>query len=148
MSDAYDLQRFVDAQACTYVEAYAELRAGHKRGHWMWFVFPQIAGLGSSVMSRRYAIASLHEARAYLAHPILGARLRACAGLLARPGQPRAREILGSPDDRKLRSSMTLFALATEDAAIFEAVLEHHFGARQDERTVELLRAMARPEHR
>ena len=140
MTDPYGLQRFIDAQASTYGEAYAELRAGHKRGHWMWFIFPQIIGLGSSAMSQRYAIRSLDEARAYLAQPVLGDRLHACAALMARPGQRSARDILGSPDDLKLRSSMTLFALASDDDAVFEAVLDQHFEGRHDQRTLDILR--------
>jgi uncharacterized protein (DUF1810 family) len=138
--DAYDLQRFVDAQdrGGAYEQALAELRAGRKTGHWMWFVFPQIAGLGRSAMSRRYAIASLAEARAYLAHPLLGRRLRECAGaLLDLSGG--ALEILGDVDALKLRSSMTLFARAAPDEAVFQRVLDRYFDGRLDEVTVERL---------
>jgi uncharacterized protein (DUF1810 family) len=122
-----DLDRFVAAQDGVYDDALAELAAGRKRTHWMWFVFPQIRGLGSSPAAQRYAIRSLDEARAYLAHPVLGARLRECArALLAVPGRS-AREILGHPDDLKLRSSMTLFARAADDPALFEAVLDRYY---------------------
>ena len=121
-----NLDRFVEAQDGLYADALAELRAGRKRTHWMWFVFPQIAGLGSSPTAQRYAIASLDEARAYLAHPVLGPRLRECAeALLAVEGRS-AREILGHPDDLKLRSSMTLFAGAADDPALFQAVLDRY----------------------
>jgi uncharacterized protein (DUF1810 family) len=122
-----DLDRFVRAQDGVYDDALAELTAGRKRTHWMWFVFPQIAGLGFSPTAQRYAIRSLDEARAYLAHPVLGPRLRECAqALLAVPGRS-AREILGHPDDLKLRSSMTLFARAADDPAPFEAVLDRFY---------------------
>jgi uncharacterized protein (DUF1810 family) len=121
------LDRFVQAQDGVYDDALAELTAGRKRTHWMWFIFPQIAGLGSSATAQRYAIRSLDEARAYLAHPVLGPRLRECAqALLSVPGRS-AREILGHPDDLKLRSSMTLFARAADDPAPFEAVLDRYY---------------------
>src|SRR5690606_36748191 len=110
MPEPYDLQRFVDAQQSIYPQALAELRAGYKQSHWMWFVFPQIAGLGHSSMAQRYAIADLHEAQAYLQHPLLGPRLEECAQALLQHPDRTARQILGSPDDMKLRSSMTLFA--------------------------------------
>jgi len=110
LADPFDLQRFVDAQEHTYAAARTELAAGAKRSHWMWFIFPQLAGLGRSPTAQRYAIDSLEEARAYLAHPILGARLLECAALVASVNGRSANEILGSPDDVKLRSSMTLFA--------------------------------------
>jgi len=133
------LDRFVQAQDGVYDDVLAELTAGRKRTHWMWFVFPQIAGLGSSATAQRYAIRSLDEARAYLAHPVLGPRLRECAqALLAVPGRS-AREILGHPDDLKLRSSMTLFARAADDPALFEAVLARYYDG-PDPRTEELLR--------
>jgi uncharacterized protein (DUF1810 family) len=121
------LDRFVQAQDGVYDDALAELTAGRKRTHWMWFIFPQIAGLGSSATAQHYAIRSLDEARAYLAHPVLGPRLRECAqALLSVPGRS-AREILGHPDDLKLRSSMTLFARAADDPAPFEAVLDRYY---------------------
>lgn len=137
--DPYDLERFVNAQRGTFDEACAELRRGRKTGHWMWFIFPQIAGLGFSTMSRRYAIRSLDEARAYLAHPILGARLREICEIVNGIEGKSAHEIFGSPDDMKLRSSMTLFAHAAEDNAVFLEVLRKYFGGVEDARTVELL---------
>jgi uncharacterized protein (DUF1810 family) len=133
-----DLDRFVEAQAGVYDDALAELRAGRKRTHWMWFVFPQIAGLGSSPAARWYAIASLAEARAYLAHPVLGPRLRAAAGAVLAVPDRSAAEILGHPDDLKLRSSMTLFARAADDPALFEAVLDRFYDG-PDRRTLDLL---------
>jgi uncharacterized protein (DUF1810 family) len=140
LSAPHDLQRFVTAQdqGGTYERALAELRAGHKTSHWMWFVFPQIAGLGQSAMSQRYAIGSLEEARAYLDHPVLGPRLVECAqALLAHEGLT-AQEILGGIDAIKLRSSMTLFARAGETEA-FERVLERYFGGGLDEATLGLI---------
>ena len=125
--DPYDLERFVAAQDGVYADALAELGAGRKRTHWMWFVFPQIAGLGSSPAAQRYAIRSLDEARAYLAHPVLGPRLRECAQALLAVQDRSAREILGHPDDLKLRSSMTLFARAADDPALFQAVLDRFY---------------------
>ena len=121
------LQRFVDAQQGVYPQALAELRAGSKRSHWMWFVFPQIAGLGSSPTAQRYAIASLDEAREYLAHPVLGPRLRECARAVLEVDGKSAAEILGYPDDLKLRSSMTLFARAADDPEVFTAVLDKYY---------------------
>jgi uncharacterized protein (DUF1810 family) len=132
-----DLQRFVDAQddGGTYDRALAELRAGAKRSHWMWFVFPQIGGLGSSEPARRYAIADLAEARDYLAHPVLGERLRTCArALLDLPGDDAA-AVLGAVDAQKLRSSMTLFTRADPDEPLFPAVLRKFFGGSLDDAT-------------
>jgi uncharacterized protein (DUF1810 family) len=123
---SYHLERFVEAQDGVYDDALAELSAGRKRTHWMWFVFPQIAGLGSSPTAKRYAIGSLDEARAYLAHPVLGPRLRECAQALLGIQGRSAGDILGYPDDLKLRSSMTLFARAADDAALFQAVLDRY----------------------
>jgi uncharacterized protein (DUF1810 family) len=135
------LDRFVEAQSGTYRTALAELTAGAKRTHWMWFVFPQIAGLGSSPAAHRYAIRDLDEARAYLAHPVLGPRLiEASRALLGVEGRS-AGQILGHPDDLKLRSSMTLFARAAADPAVFQAVLDRYYDGRPDERTLELLGA-------
>jgi uncharacterized protein (DUF1810 family) len=136
MSDPYDLQRFEHAQAGIYESAIAELRAGRKTGHWMWFVFPQIAGLGMSAMSQRYAISSLAEARAYLAHPVLGPRLAECATVLLGHSGRSAEEIFGGIDAVKLRSSMTLFARAGEDGSVYQQVLEHYFDGVADEETV------------
>ncbi|MFT4252315.1 MAG: DUF1810 domain-containing protein [Caulobacter sp.] len=136
---AYDLQRFVDAQATAYAAALAELRAGRKRSHWMWFVFPQVAGLGASPTARLYAIADLGEARAYLAHPLLGARLRECVdAVLALPGND-AHAVFGSPDDLKLRSSLTLFAAAAPEDVRFRAALGKYFAGRDDPLTLERL---------
>ena len=139
MADPFNLSRFVQAQARNYGEAIAELRAGRKTSHWMWYVFPQIAGLGSSPMAQTYAIGSLAEARAYLAHPVLGARLRECvAAVLAVQGRS-AHEIFGAPDDLKLRSSLTLFAAADPDEPLFRRALEAFFGGAPDPRTLYLL---------
>jgi uncharacterized protein (DUF1810 family) len=132
--DPYDLGRFVSAQDAggTYHGAVAELRAGRKTGHWMWFVFPQIAGLGSSYTSRLYAISSLAEARAYLRHPVLGPRLAECARILTRlTGRP-AERIFGDIDAAKLRSSMSLFRLADPAEPLFGEVLDQYFGGRSD----------------
>ena len=137
MNDPYQLERFVQAQDSngTFQRAVAELRAGRKVGHWMWFVFPQIAGLGFSAMSQRYAISSLAEARAYLNHPVLGTRLVECATVLAATDGKSASEILGPVDAMKLRSSITLFAAAAPDQPAFSAVLATYFGA-PDEATL------------
>jgi uncharacterized protein (DUF1810 family) len=138
MHDPFDLERFVQAQAGTYDAALEELRAGAKRSHWMWFIFPQLQGLGTSAMARRYAISGLAEARAYLAHPLLGPRLMACVDALLAHDTLSARDILGTPDDLKLRSSMTLFHVATGDPR-FQAVLDRYYGGRPDEATLRLL---------
>lgn len=142
-SDAHNLERFVTAQddGGTYEGALRELRAGAKRSHWMWFVFPQIAGLGSSPTARRYAIGSLAEARAYLAHPVLGPRLRESARALAElDGTDDADAILGPIDALKLRSSMTLFARADPDEPVFTAVLHRYYGGQADPATEGRLR--------
>jgi len=135
-----DLDRFVIAQRGTYDRALAEVRAGRKSSHWMWFVFPQLAGLGRSETSRAYAIADLAEARAYLEHPVLGPRLREITGaLLALPKTATAEAVFGSIDAVKLRSSMTLFARAAPDERVFPAVLERFFDGSPDPRTDALL---------
>ena len=134
-----ELQRFVEAQGPVMDGVLGELRAGRKTGHWIWFVFPQLAGLGQSEMSRYYAIASIDEARAYLAHPVLGPRLRECASIVAACGAPRADDIFGWLDAKKVRSSMTLFHRAAPDDPAFVAVLARYFGGIEDARTVELL---------
>lgn len=139
MADPHDLQRFVDAQAATYAAALAELKAGRKRSHWMWFVFPQIAGLGLSPTAQRYAISGLDEARAYLAHPLLGPRLRACVAAVNSVEGRTAHEIFGSPDDLKLRSSLTLFAEAADDKADFREALDRYYGGQPDPATLRLL---------
>jgi uncharacterized protein (DUF1810 family) len=137
MSDPFDLQRFVDAQVPVYARVVAELKVGRKASHWMWFIFPQIAGPGSSAMSRRFSIGSSGEAVAYLAHPILGPRLRECTMWVNAVRGLSAREILGSPDDMKFHSSMTLFAQAGEDNQIFLDALQQYFGGVPDRRTLE-----------
>jgi uncharacterized protein (DUF1810 family) len=139
VTDPHDLERFVDAQEGVYDQALSELRRGHKTGHWMWFVFPQIEGLGRSSTAQRYAISGLDEARAYLAHPVLGPRLVECADVVAARTGRTAREIFGSPDDLKLRSSMTLFGRADPDTAAFQQVLDRYFDGEPDERTLERL---------
>ena len=137
--DPYDLGRFVAAQEPVYDNVVEELRRGHKTSHWIWFIFPQIAGLGHSWMAERYAITSLAEARAYLAHPILGDRLRECAGLVLAIGGNTAEEILGPIDAMKLRSSMTLFHRAAPDDPVFAQVLDRFFAGVLDELTDERL---------
>jgi uncharacterized protein (DUF1810 family) len=128
---ATDLERFVTAQAPVYDAALQELQRGRKTGHWMWFVFPQAAGLGRSEMSQRYAIASLEEARAYLQHPILGPRLRACAEAVLAAPAASIEDVLGRADAMKLRSSMSLFHEAAPDEPVFAAVFDRWFGGRQ-----------------
>jgi uncharacterized protein (DUF1810 family) len=142
MDDPYDLGRFVTAQDAggTYDQATAELRRGRKTSHWMWFVFPQIAGLGQSPTSRRFAISSLAEARAYLAHPVLGPRLIECAGIVARAQGRTAEQIFGDLDAQKLHSSVTLFLRADPGAPVFAQVLGQHFDGLPDVATDRLLR--------
>jgi uncharacterized protein (DUF1810 family) len=141
MSDPHDLQRFVEAQEAVYGTVIAELRRGHKRSHWMWFIFPQIAGLGFSAMAQRYAIASRAEAVAYLAHDVLGPRLFECTRLvLDVKGKPIG-DILGSPDDMKFRSSMTLFEEVSNDAVFREAITKYYRGGK-DQATLDLLAAL------
>ncbi len=137
----FDLERFVRAQATVWDDVLAELRLGRKTSHWMWFVFPQIAGLGRSETARHYAIGSLDEARAYLAHPDLGPRLRECAGLLLSVDGRTADGIFGPIDALKLRSSMTLFLRADPDEPLFGRVLDRFYGGAPDEATDALLRA-------
>lgn len=139
MDDGFDLNRFVEAQAGVYETALAELRGGRKRSHWMWFIFPQITGLGSSAMARRYAIGSLAEARAYLAHPLLGERLRTCTRAVNAWEDRSAHTLFGAPDDVKFRSSMTLFAQADPDAPDFTRALATFFDGRPDPLTLERL---------
>src|SRR5258708_16421114 len=127
MDDPHNLQRFVDAQAPVYAQVVAELRAGGKRSHWMWFIFPQIAGLGHSATARRFAIASHAEAAAYLDHPVLGKRLRECCHLAMLVEGRSARQIFGTPDDLKFRSSRTLFAAIAADNAVFTNALRQYF---------------------
>jgi uncharacterized protein (DUF1810 family) len=138
-ADRYDLRRFLDAQDRVYDTVVGELRNGAKRSHWIWFIFPQLRGLGHSPAAVRYGIASLEEARAYLAHDILGPRLRECTRLVAAIDGRSADDIFGWPDNLKVRSSMTLFAHATDDNADFHAVLEKFYGGEEDRVTVELM---------
>ena len=141
MPTAPTLQRFLDAQATAYPTALAELKTGRKRSHWMWYIFPQIQGLGVSSTARHYAIRDAAEAAAYLAHPVLGARLVEIAqALLTLPGG-NATRVMGTPDDLKLRSSMTLFAAVPGADPVFQAVLDKYFGGAPDERTRQLLGA-------
>jgi uncharacterized protein (DUF1810 family) len=143
VSDPHGLERFVAAQdhAGTFDAALAELRAGRKRSHWMWFVFPQIAGLGQSPTSRRYAISSLEEAREYLAHPVLGPRLIECARVVGELEERSAQDVFGGIDALKLRSSMTLFARADPGNPVFGRVLDAYFGGAPDDATERLLAA-------
>ena len=138
--DPYDLRRFVEAQEPVYARVLAELRAGRKASHWMWFIFPQIAGLGHSAMARRYAISSRSEASAYLDHPVLGPRLRECTRLVNAIEGRSAHEIFGSPDDVKFRSCMTLFAEVTVDNDAFDAALRRFFDGERDPATLARLR--------
>ena len=137
--DDHDLRRFVEAQRSSYDQALAELRAGRKRSHWMWYVFPQLAGLGRSPTSRRYAIRSLDEAKAYLEHPLLGPRLVDCATAVCELEGLSAYEIFGSPDDLKLHSSATLFTRVSSMDSVFSRLLAKYFGGREDEQTLRLL---------
>ena len=145
MSAAYDLARFVRAQDApagdmsTYARALAELRAGQKQTPWMWFVLPQLRGLGSSEMSLKYAVVSLMEAKAYLAHPVLGPRLRECIAALNALEDRTAFQIFGRPDDRKFRACLTLFGYATGDNAVFETALNKYFKGAIDKQTVKIL---------
>ncbi|CAA9244219.1 MAG: NTP pyrophosphohydrolases including oxidative damage repair enzymes [uncultured Acidimicrobiales bacterium] len=137
MDDPFELERFVAAQDAggTYARAVEELRRGDKTSHWMWFVFPQIEGLGHSAMSTRYAISSLAEARAYLRHPVLGLRLLECAGIVAVTHDRTATQVFGFIDAQKLHSSMTLFHRAAPDEAVFREVLDRFFAGVTDEST-------------
>jgi len=139
MHDQLDLQRFVDAQASTYEPALKELQSGRKQSHWMWFVFPQLTGLGHSDMARRYRISGREEAIAYLQHPLLGERLARCCAALLEWKDRSAAHIMGSPDDMKLRSSMTLFAAVAPEQQAFRDVLEVFFKGQADELTLSKL---------
>jgi uncharacterized protein (DUF1810 family) len=139
VDDAYDLRRFVEAQEAVFERVCLELRAGRKQSHWMWFIFPQIRGLGTSAMAARFAIASLAEAQAYLQHPILGLRLRECTELVNAVERRSASEIFGYPDDLKFHSSMTLFAAAAADDLRFQEALRKYFGGEPDSATIERL---------
>ena len=139
MDTQFNLDRFVEAQAPLYRKVVAELEAGRKTSHWMWFIFPQIAGLGRSDMARKFAIASADEAAAYLAHPLLGARLRECSALVAAIDDKDIEDIFDPPDDRKFHSSMTLFAEVAPDEAIFTECINKYFDGVLDQATVERL---------
>ena len=142
--DPYQLQRFVDAQQHVYDAALAEIRAGRKVSHWMWFVFPQLAGLGHSARAIHYGIRGLDEARAYLEHPLLGTRLQECAAALeALPPSLSAHAVFGTPDDLKLRSCLTLFGHALVGGSIFGRLIDRYFDGRGDERTLVMLATAA-----
>jgi uncharacterized protein (DUF1810 family) len=136
MDDPFNLQRFLDAQAPVYATAHTELAAGRKRSHWMWFIFPQISGLGSSATSRFYAIASRQEAEAYLQHPLLGPRLLDCTRLVNAVQGRSAHDIFGDPDCMKFQSCMTLFAEVAEDDAVFRTALAKYYGGASDQATL------------
>jgi uncharacterized protein (DUF1810 family) len=139
MEGPFDLDRFVSAQAAMYPQVLAELQAGEKRSHWIWFIFPQMKGLGHSSMSEFYGIGSLEEARAYLRHPVLGPRLEECTLLVNAIEKRSIEHILGFPDDLKFRSSMTLFAIAVPENDLFHDALKKYFNGEPDPKTVELL---------
>jgi uncharacterized protein (DUF1810 family) len=138
MTDPFDLQRFLDAQAPVYARVVDELRRGRKQSHWMWFIFPQLAGLGHSAMAQRFAIASREEAVAYLGHGVLGSRLKECTALITAVEGRTVHEILGSPDDLKFQSSMTLFGAVSSDPQ-FAAAIAKFYGGKPDQRTLDLL---------
>ena len=138
MTDSFDLERFLDAQSSVYPGVLAELRRGQKQSHWMWFIFPQIAGLGHRAMAQRFAIASRGEAVAYLGHAVLGHRLRECTALVNAVDGRAIREILGTPDDLKFCSSMTLFGAVSTDPE-FAAAISKFYGGRPDQATLDLL---------
>lgn len=133
--DRYDLKRFIDAQTDSFESALLELQAGEKRGHWMWYIFPQIAGLGTSIMSQFYAINSVEEAKAYLSHPILGQRIKVCAEALLSVEGRTIDQIMGSVDSLKLLSSMTLFACISLQGSVFSRVLTKYYSGNEDEKT-------------
>ncbi|HET6617286.1 MAG TPA: DUF1810 domain-containing protein [Gemmatimonadota bacterium] len=137
--DPFDLERFVTAQESDFERALTEIRSGRKRTHWMWYVFPQVEGLGSSPTSSRYSIKSLEEARAYLAHPLLGPRLLAIAEAALAVEDRSAKDVFGSPDDLKLRSSATLFARVSLPGSVFDRLIDKYFGGERDTRTLQLL---------
>ena len=139
MEDRHDLERFVDAQDRIYAQALAEIRSGRKESHWMWFVFPQLAGLGSSWTAQRYAIGGVAEAEAYLRHPVHGPRLQECFAALLGVNGRTAHQIFGSPDDWKLRSCATLFGRVAGEGSVFEKVLARYFDGAADPRTLDLL---------
>ena len=139
MEDAFDLNRFVQAQQDDYAQALAEITIGRKRSHWMWYIFPQLDGLSVTSTAKHYAIKSIDEARAYLAHPILGTRLRECATILLKLENRSAEEIFGFPDVLKLRSSATLFAQVSDAGSPFHRLIEKYYGGEPDPKTLRLL---------
>lgn len=139
MHDPYDLQRFLSAQDPVYAHVLEELRSGEKRSHWMWFIFPQLQGLGRSAMAVKYAITSLGEAQVYLDHPILGSRLRECTDLVNGVRGRRIDQIFGYPDDLKFHSSMTLFSTVAPDMEVFDHALQQYFGGQRDALTLDRL---------
>ena len=139
-ADPFDLERFVLAQTADYPRALSEIKGGRKRSHWMWYIFPQFAGLGFSAISQHYAIKSLDEARAYLAHPVLGPRLVECGEAVLNVKGRSAHDIFGSPDDLKLRSSATLFSLVSSGDSIFRQLIDQCFDGIGDEHTIRLTR--------
>ena len=140
MTDVFHLQRFIDAQDRVYQTVLEELRVGDKRGHWMWFIFPQIRGLGGSATSQEYAISSRDEAKAYSEHPILGARLRECTRLLMAVEDRTAEQVFSYPDNLKFRSSLTLFEYSATEPGIFRAALLKYFGGKPDQLTLDILK--------
>jgi uncharacterized protein (DUF1810 family) len=137
--DAFNLKRFVEAQDPVYDAVLGELERGHKRTHWMWFVFPQLAALGSSTTAKHFGIHSLEEARAYLRHPILGERLRRCCEIVASVQGRTAHEVFGYPDELKFKSCLTLFELAAPQEPVFARCLQKYYGGERDERTLALM---------
>ncbi|MBQ9009475.1 MAG: DUF1810 domain-containing protein [Clostridia bacterium] len=135
-----DLKRFLDAQERDYETALKEIQAGHKQSHWIWYIFPQLEGLGYSSMAVYYGIENLEEAKEYLAHPVLRARLLEISEALLHLGKKNPTEVMGYPDDMKLRSCMTLFMLAAPDEPVFRAVLDRYFEGKPDEKTIELVK--------
>ena len=144
MEDPFDLNRFVEAQSADYARALAEIASGHKRSHWMWYIFPQFHGLGQSAMSERYSIKTVAEAEAYLDHPLLGPRLIDCFETAFAVQEGSASEIFGSPDDMKFRSCATLFASISPEGSVFHCVLDKYFDGKPDDRTKRLLKAAER----
>ena len=143
-TDTFNLARFIEAQKRHYETALSELQKGKKRSHWIWFIFPQIDGLGTSATARKYAIQSLDEARAYLHHPVLGPRLlECCEALLVLEEGKSASQIMGYPDDLKLRSSMTLFSVVADSEKQFQAVLDQYYGGETDDRTISIVEGSA-----
>ena len=141
MEDPHNLERFIEAQRADYERALAEIRSGRKRSHWMWYIFPQIEGLGFSAMSQRYAVRSTAEARAYLEDPVLGARLRTCAEALVSLEGRSVEEIFGFPDDQKLRSCATLFGAVSPAGSVFHRLLQKYFQGEWDPKTIEKIKA-------